>query len=849
MIELLPSTRWAPRLTAVAYVFVTWAAACCVSVTSADEADSTLAAFISRNCLDCHGGEDAESGVRLDRIGASFADADSFSLWVKVHDIVQAGEMPPADAAQPESAARGAFLASLYQSLRATDLVRQAREGRVPLRRLNRVEYEYTLRDLLAIPHLQVKEMLPPDDAAHGFDNVAEAQDFSYVQMARYLEAAEVAIDAAMCLQAPPESSVVRMPFQRIGRFSAKMQRGRGESRHVDDWVVFLRQPNSAQTPWRLDNKRQHDAGWYRFRFFCRGVVYDEGQLLPPDRNHVASLYTGAKRLLHTFDVPAEPDLVEFTAWQNTDELLEFFCASLDDRNSPGAGPIPDRPYRGPGIAVEYLEIEGPLVERWPRESHRRLFGDLPVVPWTPSSGLEPPAQLNLPDLTGNKRLGNPDKRRRPGDLWMVESQSPLEDAERLLRDFLPRAFRRPAEESEVLRCLAFAREGIEKNLCFQDAMRTAYKAALCSPDFLFFQEPVGKLDDDALASRLSYFLWRSQPDDALRSLAESGTLHEPAVLREQVERMLDDEKSARLAADFTGQWLDVREINFTVPDRFLYPEYFCDNHLVESIVLESEAYFAEMLRGDLGARHVVDSDFLMINERLARLYGIPDVEGCVIRRVPIPPGSARGGFVTQASTLKVTANGLSTSPVLRGAWILERLLGDEVPPPPPNAGAIDPDTRGATTVREQLDKHRRDASCASCHVKIDPPGFALENFDVMGAWRDRYRGTDEGEALDMRVADRLVKYTYGPAVDASGVTPDDREFHDIVEFRRLLLNEEDRIARNIAERLLTFGTGGGIGFADRAIVEDLLRRTKDSEYGLRSMIHEVVQSEAFQHK
>lgn len=431
----------------------------------------------------------------------------------------------------------------------------------------------------------------------------------------------------------------------------------------------------------------------------------------------------------------------------------------------------------------------------------------------------------------------------------MIVSKEPMKDAERLLRHFMTKAYRRPIEESEFQRCLSFAKAGIEKKLCFQDAMRTAYKAALCSPDFLFLLERPGELDGYALGARLSYFLWRSIPDAELLKLASSGELKRPSVLKQQVERMLKDARSQRFVKDFTRQWLDLGKIHDTAPDRHLYPEYFCDNHLTESAVLETQAYFREMIEKNLGSRTVFDSDFAMLNERLAKLYGIDGVEGCRIRRVELPKDSTRGGVLTQASVMKVTANGLTTSPVLRGVWLLDRLLGQPVPPPPPNAGAIEPDTRGATTVREQLDKHRRIPSCASCHVKIDPPGFALESFDVMGAERDFYRSFDKGKPLTKKVADRPVRYKRGPKVDASGKTVHGQSFENIQDFRKLLLRDVETPARSLAKRLLTFATGAGIGYADRKTINEILEQTKQTQYGLKSMIHAVVQSRTFQIK
>ena len=335
-------------------------------------------------------------------------------------------------------------------------------------------------------------------------------------------------------------------------------------------------------------------------------------------------------------------------------------------------------------------------------------------------------------------------------------------------------------------------------------------------------------------------------PDQELEALAASGDLANKEIILAQLERMLADPKSERFISDFAGQWLHLHDIDDTAPDNTLYPEYFCDALVVDSAVAETHATLRKMVTENLPVSTVVDSDFLMINERLAEVYGIEGVQGNEIRPIEVPKDSPRGGILTQSSIMKVTANGLTTSPVVRGTWILETILGNHPPPPPPGVGSIDPDTRGTTTVREQLAKHSTDPSCASCHKYIDPPGFALENFDVMGAWRDNYRSLSDGERVDKTVALRKVDYKIGPEVDASGKTVDGAEFEDIRGFREYLLGEQEQIARNLTERLMTFATGAGVNFADRPIVEGILRDTEDSDYGIRSILQEIVCSEIF---
>lgn len=803
-------------------------------------------AFLRRHCIECHGEFSQEAGLRLDRLAGDISDPKVLRTWVNIHDRVARGEMPPADAQAPKEASKTAFLEQLSEWLLEADRQRQQTAGRTPLRRLNRLEYENTLRELLALPMLDVQQMLPPDDRAEGFDNVAAAQEFSYVQMSRYLDAAEAAIDRAMFLRDKPETHIQRMYFPEQGRFTKKGAE-RGETRLVDEYLVFLRQPNSAQAPWRFGSHEPYVAGRYKIRIHGRGATYDHGELKPPEQNQVASIYTHEKRLLGTVDLPSEASVQEFETWLYTDDELEFFCATLDDRNSPG-NPSDVRPYRGPAIAIEYVEVEGPNYDRWPRESYRRLFDDLPVQPWTEKSGLREPA-MPAPITGRSPKRPHLIRGQYKGPPLMVVSEKPLEDATRLLRRFMRAAYRGPVDEAEFQRCFAFARERIEDKWCFHDAMREAYKAALCSPDFLFFREQPGRLDGHALASRLAYFLWRSPPDELLHELAESDRLQTDDVLHEQVERMLRDPRSERFVKDLARQWLDLGKIHDTAPDRYLYPEYFCDNYLVESALAETQAYLAQMVRENLGAAAVVDSDFAMLNERLAQLYGIEGLAGCQIRRVTLPKDSVRGGLLTQSSIMKVTANGLTTSPVLRGAWMLERLLGQHVPPPPPGAGSIDPDTRGATTIREQLAKHRQDDSCASCHIHIDPPGFALENFDVMGKWRQRYRGFEAGEEVSVQVADRDVRYKWGAPVDSSGETPQGETFNGISEYRQLLQHREKELARNLLDRMLTFATGAGVQFADRQLVDEMMHNLENDNYGVRSMIHQVVSSRAFRCK
>ncbi len=347
------------------------------------------------------------------------------------------------------------------------------------------------------------------------------------------------------------------------------------------------------------------------------------------------------------------------------------------------------------------------------------------------------------------------------------------------------------------------------------------------------------------MASRLSYFLWSSTPDDELLRLAAEHKLSDPRALHAQTERMLNDARARAFTVNFTGQWLGLRKIDATTPETRFYPGF--DDLLQWSMVEETHRFFDEILSHDLGIATFIDSDFSMLNEPLAELYDIRGVEGTGFRKVALPPGCHRGGLLGQGSILKVTANGSNTSPVIRGAWVMRNIIGQPPKPPPPDVPAIEPDTRGATTIREQLAKHRTQATCAACHAHIDPPGFALESFDVIGGWRDNYHayggGLPKGNA---QFLDGKRKYKPWPNLDATGVMPDGRTFQNFDEFKKLLLDDKDQVARCLTEKLLVYSTGAGLDFADRPAVDAILAHLRDHGHGLRTLVHEVTESPVF---
>ena len=759
---------------------------CCVAslAVAADREPRTVAqGFVEKHCMACHAGDSAEAGLRLDGAVTDLADRKAFGLWVRVHDKVAKHEMPPADADQPPQAEREAVLRALAEPLAAADLAYQLKFGRTVLRRLNRVEYEHTLRDLLALPHIDLRELLPADPSAHGFDVVGEALPMSYVQQAAYLQAADAALNEAVTLRPQPPRKLYAMKFLDTGRLAYP----KDVPRPADG--LALMSNFTLGPPFYIGFFGANAAGPYRLHLRARTVTYHDGELSNGEKPQVIMLYAEVgttSRHVATFEAPIDrlADL-EVTTWLNAGEKIRLIAPTMMHSAAPYRANQRDLKYLGPSIAFETFEADGPIFDSWPPESHHRVLRDVALV--------APPAKKPPPPI--------------PLPLLIPNSPDPAADAARLVEDFVGRAFRGPAPPEEVQRYVGLARQRLEAGARLDEAVRTGCKASLCSPDFLYFQEQPGRLAGYALANRLSYFLWRSLPDDTLLVMAQSGRLHEPKELHAQVERLLNDQRSARFVEDFTDQWLGLRSIGFTQPDEDLYPEYK-DLHLQDSLVRETRAYFAELLADNLPARCVAQADFVCINGQLAELYEIDGVAGVEIRKVPIPAGHVRGGFVTQASVLKVTANGTTTSPVVRGAWLIDRIVGRPAPPPPANVPAIEPDIRGATTVREMLARHRADSKCAGCHAKIDPPGFALESFDIMGGFRQRYRSLGEGTSIDKKVRGWKVKYKLGPLVDTSGETDSGQKFADIRRYKQLLVQDEPQLARNLVEKLITYSTG-----------------------------------------
>ncbi len=780
---------------------------------------SGLEPFFERHCYECHDDVVAEADLDLYALGTDLADPATFAEWERIFDRVADGEMPPAKKPQPSGAERAAFAEHLAPPLVAAH---GAAKGTV-LRRLNRQEYENTLNDLFGTG-LDLAAELPEDGRSHGFDTVGDALGISMVQMRAYLDAIGRVLDDPLVSASRQDERKQKSASYATVRDADKFL-GKNWLELDDGAVVHFRQwgyPSGL-----LRGTDAHATGKYRVRitgyayqsdapltFELRSFTWSKGQ--PPITLGYFSL------------PPGVPTTVTVDVWLEGSRMLGIEPMGLfDPKNVIKDGGIEN--YTGPGVAIKLVEMDGPIVDAFPGRGNHLLY-----------DGLD---RTEIPPDNPSHRQHSWYRAR-----YAIKSANPVADVAPVLRRVAARAFRRPAGDAEIAPYLDLFANQLGDGAPVESALRTAVSAIFCSPDFLYLREPAGALDDYALASRLSYFLSRTTPDEELLRAAEAGELTASTdALGRQTDRLLADARAGRFIRDFTDGWLDLRSIEDTNPDEQLFPEF--DGYLQYSMLEESRGFFRELLTENLSIDHLVRSDFALINERLAEHYGIGGVDGPEFRRVSLPAESPRGGILGQASIHKVTANGTNSSPVRRGAWVLEHLLGEVFHPPPPGTPGVEPDIRGAKTLREILDQHRSQESCQSCHAKIDPPGFALESFNPIGAWRDRFRSIGEGEKVVVPVQNGWTRYRTGPPVDASGRLADGRTFDGFLEFRDHLADDPDGLTRALAEKLLVFATGRELGFSDRAELDRITRESAASGRGVGDLVRLVVTSEIFRHK
>lgn len=772
------------------------------SVFAAVEADPfapAVADFFDLNCVECHNPVDKKGELDLESLQFDSSHLTDRSLLAMIHDRVRDGEMPPPEDSLVEPQERQDFLAAFEAKLHHASSVKLAELGRVRSRRLNRIEFENTLHDLLGVD-IPLLELLPEDATKHGFENIADSQQISYHLLEKYLVAIDLMLDESFHQAIEPRTEY----YEEFEPHQLGVGRERSENERMAiydaDNHQLLSFPTTNGFQGRMPDTTVDETGWYRVTVTAKAHNPPEG------RSVWTRLKTGILRAkapmtywVGQFEATEELQTHTFDTWIRATHQLGIrpIDRTIDWVSRKDIYTFEAVRNGSAGVAVKGLTMERIYPGLEPAELRTHLFGDLALE---------------------NGELVSP---------------QPEQDLETLLTRFANKAFRRPTSATELQPYIEFARTEMEQTDSLLAGVRAGYRAILCSHRFIYFTEPPGRLDDHAIASRLSYFLWSTTPDDELRNLADSGQLLEKATLRSQVERMLKDPKSEAFVENFAASWLNLRDITFTTPDAELYPEY--DAILLNSMLEETHAFLDLMLEEDLSVSNVIDSDFTVVNERLGHHYGIDLEPGSGLQVVDLDPSMNRGGIITHASVLKVTANGTTTSPIVRGVWLLERVLGKHVPPPPDQVPAIEPDIRGAVSIRDQMEKHRSIPSCMACHQMIDPPGFALENYDVIGGWRDHYRAKSEKDRL-----------TQGPPVDASYTMADGQFFHDIGEFKQIALADSPQIARNVLKQVLTYSTGAEIEFGDRREIEEMVTKLSAEDYGFRSLIIAATESDIF---
>jgi hypothetical protein len=766
-------------------------------------------AFLQQHCQACHQGSEAEGGWDLDSLSGDLSQPKVVERWVRIFDRVQSGEMPPADSHELSPAERQRFLDHTSQALIDYQQAIDEKLGRVRGRRLTNLQLERSLQDLLGIDIPLAGEM-PVESKTGEFNTFSDGQSMSHFQLEQHLKIVDLALDEAFRRAlSEDDGQVQEFTAKQISR---KVTRCR-EPEFIDGRAVVW----SGQLAFygRMPATEVRESGWYRVSFQVRSLKE------PDDHGVWGSVRTGecvaSAPLLGwvgAFEATREPKVISLDAWIPAGHMLEIRPLDKTMKQAAFAGGQVSNGEGGkqdvPGIALDWLKME--RIHRGPDQQgvRRLVLGDWEVVR---SEGKSPAVK----------------------PVYRVHSERPRLDLQRQLLSFARRAFRRDVVPAEIQRYVAFAQEQYGQTKDLAAALRVGYRSLLCSPRFLYFQEQPGQLDDFAIATRLSYMLLNSTPDEELLALASQGRLRQPAVLDAQVERILQGPRGQRFITDFAAQWLELNQIDFTEPDSKLYRDF--DIVVQNAMLRETQHFLQHLLDENLSVVRFVDADFSFVDSRLARYYGLNKAGSSDLHRVVWQPEDRRRGLLTHGAILKVTANGTNTSPVLRGLWVAKRILGEDIPPPPESVPAIEPDIRGATTIREQLEKHRSDVACAACHSKIDPSGFALENFDAAGRWRESYLKLDKG------------KLRPGVAIDAGYVMKDGREFRNLEEFCQLVAEKPEPLARNFAAKLMAYATGAPIAFADRAAIEAIVEQTRGEEFGMRSLVKRVVNSPLFQIK
>ncbi len=795
----------------------------------AADADFDTKAYLQTHCIRCHGNEEQNADRRFDLLKSELLDQQTAEQWQEILDIVNLGEMPPEDEPQPSSAATKQFVAAITRQLNvARESLNSAAHAR--FRRLNRYEYRNTIRDLLGVnvESFDPTTSFPADDRIDGFENIGEHLVLSDYLLQCYLEAASRSIDKAVQIRTvvQPIAEVLRAKdmcrdkyhFRPLVYF---------EVNPTGDYVDVAHSDPSLKRIYAGRFKGVPADGDYTIRVKAEGINREHPyppKLLQVDRTEPIKMQV----------IVTDPQVARPPAGQNSSDRVVATVPLTDHKSNVyefrtwmDKGFVPVIRYaNGPldfkQSLIQVLKVHHPdsLTSNW-----RDVFATKPseiLDVWLSDAYQGPRMRIHQMEIAGPEV--KPDS---ATDLLVDKNKQAL-------KRFLFQAFRRPPLESEITRYQTFFESRLDGGESEETAYLTTCKAILCSPNFLYVETPPdsGESDQQAfrLASRLSYFLWSSMPDEPLLDAAASGSLSEPETLIVHMQRMLKDPRAEAFIENFTNSWLRLNELGSRPPDTLKFSAYY-DRQLEPLMRRETQLFFGEILHKNLSIENFIDSDFTFANRYLAQHYGLPEIVGDEFRQVSLPKESLRGGLLGQASVLTATANGVETSPVTRGIWVLENILGSPPPPPPADVSPLEPDIRGATTIRQQLAKHRNVATCAECHRKIDPSGFAMESFDAIGSFRLRYRDST-GKAVS--------------TVDTAGTLPTGESFENIAELKILLLKQKEEFAHCLTEKMLTYALGREVGFQDRPTVEAIADQLAAQGYGLQDLVQLIVTSDVF---
>lgn len=782
-------------------------------------------AFFEQHCIQCHGPEKQKGKLRLDGSQWDWAEQAKLDLWQEIIDRIESGEMPPEEEPRPPLAERRSILSHLREGLAETTTMSSPKQ--VIFRRLNRAQYRNSIRDLLDLD-LTVDdptEAFPSDEKLEGFDNIGEALQMSDFLLRQYLKVARRLVDRSTFVGKKPEPVTYSLreegktrpknfsmpaddPKREYAVLTSNDERAPGDPRGQSltscrdgathdgyyDFTFEVESQGRGNLSEAFGAQRRKDYPVYRSEDLHRFEIY----VTAPSKS--SAVQTRPRTLVHAVDLPDnERVMIKKRIWLPKEWRVEVGFGNgywgvvdpillvdpdfdLDtfrelpkrEQNSRYGKLLIDRFEKvdAPRITIHRAIENGPLFDQWPPASHQAVWG----------------------------RKGQTD--------------------EQIVRDFATRAFRRPVSEEQIAPYLSLARNGPE-------GLRNAIEAILCSPRFLYLQENGDKLDNYAIASRLSYFLWNTMPDEVLLKDAAKRKLRDPEAPAKHLERMLADSRSEEFVNSFIWSWLHLENTVEMAPDPIKFYE-FHRNRIDEAMIEESRAFFRHLIDENLPISRFIDADFALINSNLGRHYGLPEKVNTVtaFRKVSLAETPLRGGLLGQASVLTASANGVDTSPVVRGIWILENLLGTTPDAPPPDVDIPEPDARGELTIRELYEKHRTVQSCNDCHKKIDPLGFALENFDATGQWRTQYES--------------------GQKVDPSGRMPDGKSFNDLEGLKKIMAGDLRLFYRNLSSKLLTYATGRTMEVSDRPEIDRIVELSLRKQSGLKDLLRLVVTSEIF---